>query len=40
MPPREACKHRPVRKQIAVTPSGKKLYAVSCDLCGRLLEDR
>jgi hypothetical protein len=33
-----ACKHRPVRRQIAVTPSGKKLYAVACDLCGRLLE--
>jgi hypothetical protein len=40
LPPVQACKHRPVRKQIAVTPSGKKLYAVSCDLCGRLLEDR
>ena len=40
MPSVVACKHRPVRKQIAVTPSGKKLYTVACDLCGRMLEDR
>src|SRR4051795_10793290 len=40
LPPVAACKHRPVRRQIAVTPSGKKLYMVACDLCGRLLEDR
>jgi hypothetical protein len=40
LPPVVACKHRPVRRQIAVTPSGTKLYTVACELCGRLLEDR
>jgi hypothetical protein len=40
MPPVQACDHRPVRRQIAVTPSGKKLYTVACSLCGRMLEDR
>jgi hypothetical protein len=32
------CKHRPVRRVIAVTPSGVKRYAVSCELCGRFLD--
>jgi hypothetical protein len=35
--PVNACKHRPVKKQIAVTPSGVKRYAVMCELCGRQL---
>jgi hypothetical protein len=38
LPPVNLCKHQPVRRQIAVTPSGKKLYAVSCQLCGRMLD--
>ena len=32
------CRHRAVRRQIAVTPAGVKRYAVMCELCGRLLE--
>ena len=31
------CRHRPVRRQIAVTPAGVKKYAVMCELCGRLV---
>jgi hypothetical protein len=38
LPPVVVCKHRPVRRQIAVTPAGVKRYAVSCELCGRLLQ--
>jgi hypothetical protein len=38
LPPVNLCKHRPVRRQIAVTPSGAKRYAVSCELCGRMLD--
>lgn len=33
----EQCRHRPVRRQIAVTPAGVKKYAVMCELCGRLV---
>ena len=40
VPRAQTCRHRPVRRQIAVTPSGTKLYMVACELCGRLLEDR
>ena len=32
------CSHRLVRRQIAVTASGAKRYAVLCELCGRRLE--
>jgi hypothetical protein len=35
MPPVNVCRHRPVRRQIAVTPAGVKKYAVMCELCGR-----
>jgi hypothetical protein len=38
LPEIRVCKHRPVRRQIAVTASGVKRYAVVCDLCGRRLE--
>ena len=38
LPAIHACKHRPVRRQIAVTASGVKRYAVVCELCGRRLE--
>jgi hypothetical protein len=31
------CHHRPVRRQIAVTPAGVKKYTVMCELCGRLV---
>jgi hypothetical protein len=31
------CRHRPVQRQIAVTPAGVKKYAVMCELCGRLV---
>jgi hypothetical protein len=37
LPAISACKHRLVRRQIAVTPSGVKRYAVVCELCGRHL---
>jgi hypothetical protein len=37
LPAINACKHRLVRRQIAVTPSGAKRYAVVCELCGRHL---
>jgi hypothetical protein len=33
-----ACAHRPVRRQIAVTPAGVKKYAVMCELCGRFVD--
>jgi hypothetical protein len=38
MPVAQTCKHRPVRRQIAVTAAGVKRYAVVCELCGRHLE--
>jgi hypothetical protein len=38
LPPVRACSHRPVRRQIAVTPRGVRRYAVSCALCGRYLD--
>ena len=37
LPPVNLCRHRPVRRQIAVTPGGVKKYAVMCELCGRLV---
>ena len=37
LPRVEQCRHRPVRRQIAVTPAGVKKYAVMCELCGRLV---
>lgn len=33
--PVNTCTHRLVRRQIAVTASGAKRYAVVCELCGR-----
>lgn len=33
----EQCRHRPVKRQIAVTPAGVKKYAVMCELCGRIV---
>jgi hypothetical protein len=38
LPPVRACKHRLVRRQIAVTAAGVKRYAVMCELCGRRLD--
>jgi hypothetical protein len=38
LPVVNACRHRPVRRQIAVTPAGVKRYAVVCELCGRYLD--
>ncbi len=38
LPPVNACKHRMVRRQIAVTASGSKRYAVMCEYCGRRLD--
>jgi len=35
LPVINVCKHRLVRRQIAVTPAGVKRYAVVCELCGR-----
>ena len=35
LPPVNACTHRLVRRQIAVTARGVKRYAVVCELCGR-----
>ena len=35
LPEIHRCKHRLVRRQIAVTPAGSKRYAVVCELCGR-----
>ena len=37
LPQVNLCRHRPVRRQIAVTPAGVKKYAVMCELCGRLV---
>jgi hypothetical protein len=37
--PVNLCKHRPVRRQIAVTAGGVKRFAVVCELCGRRLQD-
>ena len=37
LPPVNLCRHRPVRRQIAMTPAGVKKYAVMCELCGRLV---
>ena len=37
LPEMRACKHRLVRRQIAVTAAGLKRYAVVCELCGRWL---
>jgi hypothetical protein len=37
LPRVNACRHRPVRRQIAVTAAGVKKYAVMCELCGRLV---
>lgn len=39
LPPVQTCRHRPVRRVIAVTPSGAKRYAVTCELCGRYVGD-
>jgi len=38
LPPVRVCKHRLVRRQIAVTAAGLKRYAVVCELCGRRLD--
>jgi hypothetical protein len=38
LPEVHACAHRLVRRQIAVTASGVKRYAVMCELCGRLVD--
>ncbi len=38
LPAVNACVHRRVRRQIAVTPRGVKRYAVMCELCGRHLD--
>ena len=35
LPVLRSCRHRFVRRQIAVTASGVKRYAVVCELCGR-----
>lgn len=38
LPAINVCKHRLVKRQIAVTASGAKRYAVVCDLCGRRVD--
>ena len=38
LPEIHRCKHRLVRRQIAVTPAGVKRYAVVCELCGRRMD--
>ncbi|MGH2933772.1 MAG: hypothetical protein ACRDL2_04565 [Gaiellaceae bacterium] len=38
LPQINVCKHRLVKRQIAVTASGAKRYAVVCDLCGRRID--
>jgi hypothetical protein len=38
LPAVTACKHRLVRRQIAVTASGAKRYAVVCEYCGRRVD--
>ena len=40
MPAINPCQHRLVRRQIAVTASGAKRYAIVCELCGRRGEFR
>ena len=35
LPVVHTCRHRLVRRQIAVTAGGVKRYAVVCELCGR-----
>jgi hypothetical protein len=35
LPQVHTCNHQLVRRQIAVTASGVKKYAVVCELCGR-----
>jgi hypothetical protein len=35
LPQVNRCAHRLVRRQIAVTASGSKRFAVVCELCGR-----
>lgn len=37
LPAVNACHHRLVRRQIAVTHDGVKKYAVMCELCGRFV---
>lgn len=37
LPKVNQCHHRLVRRQIAVTSSGVKKYAVMCELCGRFV---
>jgi len=38
LPEIHVCKHRLVKRQIAVTPSGAKRYAIVCELCGRRVD--
>jgi hypothetical protein len=38
LPEVHACRHRLVRRQIAVTAAGVKRYAVVCELCGRRVD--
>jgi hypothetical protein len=38
LPEVNLCKHRLVKRQIAVTAAGVKRYAVVCELCGRRLD--
>ena len=38
LPSVTTCKHRLVRRQIAVTASGNKRYAVVCEYCGRYVD--
>jgi hypothetical protein len=38
LPAVQACTHRPVKRQIAVTAAGVKRFAVVCELCGRRLD--
>lgn len=33
--PVDSCKHRLVRRQVAVTAAGVKRYGIMCELCGR-----
>ena len=37
LPKIDPCRHRLVRRQIAVTGKGVKKYAVMCELCGRFV---
>ena len=38
LPAVNACVHKLVRRQIAVTPAGLKRYAVMCELCHRYVD--